>query len=254
MVVYSSHLTKIFKNCFKLVFLTILSFVTLVNLVACGARERSTEVYADKPVFAKTKFGHINNEDIVWFVISEEENSYILMSEQLIDTLPYDTSGENNEWQKTSLYEYLNTDFVNTYFTKEERDSLGFINDTNSDIVTIPTLENIEFLYGEMFYLANGFYNDKSYFEANEGMVASPTKLAVDNGIEVFDNNVYATIMQVDVDKRYDFATNCSAYWVIDRNDNNGDCYYITATGYVSTTKPNTNYIGVRPIIRVMKG
>lgn len=250
MLVEKKYFKKLFSFCIKITLFIVFAFL----LSSCSTKKMKEEVYADNPIFPKTKFGSYNNEDLVWLVISEEENSYILMSEKILDTLPLDAKGDNSEWQRTSLYEYLNSDFVDSYFSKEEKESLGFINDAGNDVVTLPTLDNLQFLYGDMYYLASGFYNDKDYFEANVSMVASPAKLAVDNGIEVFDNNVYAEIMQVQVDERYDFATNCSAYWVLDRNESDGKSFYVTATGYVSETMPNTEYIGVRPIIRVMKG
>ena len=71
--------------------------------------------------------------------------------------------------------------------------------------------------------------------------------------IEVFDNATFAEIMQQDVDKRYDFANGHSAYWLLNKTEDKQNVYYVTSAGYITYVEPNTEYIGIRPMIRIKK-
>ena len=171
----------------------------------------------------------------------------------MLDVKKYNEKNEKLDWDKTSLYEYLNSDFVNEYFTKEEREKMLFTNDVNDDLVTMLSINNLLDLYGDMNYMQDGYYGNTEFFEANVSITAKPAELALFNEIDVFDNETMSFIMQKDLDQRYDFANGNVGYWILNQVDDVSNAFYVTSTGYIGNTSVDTDYIGIRPIIRIRK-
>ena len=203
--------------------------------------------------YKKIDFGRQNDKPVTWLIISEDEDSQILLSEKVLDVKKYNEKNEKLDWDKTSLYEYLNSDFVNEYFTKEEREKMLFTNDVNDDLVTMLSINNLLDLYGDMNYMQDGYYGNTEFFEANVSITAKPAELALFNEIDVFDNETMSFIMQKDLDKRYDFANGNVGYWILNQVDDVSNAFYVTSTGYIGNTSVDTDYIGIRPIIRIRK-
>ena len=74
-------------------------------------------------------FGHYeqdNNEEngsepILWKVWDTRAGSGLLVSEDILEELPYDTNGDGYDWSKSTLCAYLNRVFFLTAFSEEER-------------------------------------------------------------------------------------------------------------------------------------
>lgn len=201
--------------------------------------------------FAKVDFGRQNGKPVTWLVISEDDEGKILLSENILDVKKYNEKYEKIDWDKTTLYEYLNSDFVNEYFSKEERDQMIFTNDVDNDLVTMLSINNLLDLYGDMNYMKDGYYGDPNFFEANKNIVAKPEELAIYNEIDVFDNETMAQIMRTDIDNRYDFANGCAGYWILNQVDDTPNAFLVSATGYIDNMPIDTDYIGIRPVIRI---
>lgn len=200
----------------------------------------------------KIVFGHQKDKPITWYNIYEDADTKILLSEKILDVRKYNEKDEKIDWDKSTLYDYLNSDFVNDYFTSDEKEKMVFTNDIDSDLVTMLTIDNLLDLYGDMNYVKDGYYGDKEFFAANDKIVAKPEELALYNEIDVFDNETMAAIMRTDIDERYDFANGCAGYWLLNQvDDESSNVFYVTATGYIGNTTANTDYIGFRPIIRI---
>ena len=216
-------------------------------------KEKQLDIEVNSGGFAKIDFGKQNDKPVTWLIISEDEDSQILLSEKVLDVKKYNEKNEKLDWDKTSLYEYLNSDFVNEYFTKEEREKMLFTNDVNDDLVTMLSINNLLDLYGDMNYMQDGYYGNTEFFEANVSITAKPAELALFNEIDVFDNETMSFIMQKDLDKRYDFANGNVGYWILNQVDDVSNAFYVTSTGYIGNTSVDTDYIGIRPIIRIRK-
>lgn len=216
-------------------------------------KEKPFDIEVNSGGFAKIDFGRQNDKPVTWLIISEDEDSQILLSEKVLDVKKYNEKNEKLDWDKTSLYEYLNSDFVNEYFTKEEREKMLFTNDVNDDLVTMLSINNLLDLYGDMNYMQDGYYGNTEFFEANVSITAKPAELALFNEIDVFDNETMSFIMQKDLDKRYDFANGNVGYWILNQVDDVSNAFYVTSTGYIGNTSVDTDYIGIRPIIRIRK-
>lgn len=202
---------------------------------------------------ANMEFGHQNGKSLYWHIVGDDGDHYILLSEKVLDVKNYDDKENVSEFTGSTLYEYLNSDFINSTFSNDERDKLVFISGEGSALVTLPSTNNLLDLYGSMNYVKDGYYNSKDYFAANDKIIAKPTDLAIYNEIDPFDNEVFAEILQTDVDTRYNFANGNVPYWLLNVDKETGYPLYVTPTGYVGKTEANTGYIGIRPMIRIKK-
>lgn len=201
--------------------------------------------------YSRIDFGTQSGKPISWYIVDDDDNYYVLLSEKVLDVKKFDDKEKVASYMESTLYDYLNTDFINSTFSKEEREKLVFVNDTDNCMVTLPSIDNLLDLYGKMNYVKDGYYGAKDYFEANKDIIAKPTQVAIDNDIDVFDNKVFAEILQTDVDERYEFANGSVAYWILNVDEDTGYSLNVTATGYVAFNDANTDYIGIRPIIRI---
>ena len=210
--------------------------------------------------FSRKDFGTQDGKAISWFIIEDDDNYQYLFSEKVLDCMPYDISKKRVEFVATTMFDYLNSDFIYEYFNVDEREQLLTVNDDQDFYVTIPTLDNLLDMYEKLNYINPNYYGNPNYFEANAEICAKPTEHAINNDIDPYDNATFAEIIQADsVDERYNFANGNVAYWVIDQT-NEEDlaedeilAFYITATGYISYSDVDQPYIGIRPIIRIKK-
>lgn len=203
--------------------------------------------------FPRMEFGTLNGEPISWYIVTDGGDSYILLSEKILGSLQYDHDNQPVEWQNSTLHKYLNEDFVAECFTEDERSRMKTTNDNDDDIVTMLTLDNLNILYGDIYYVEKNFYGDKNYYEANKDIVAKPFNDFIANYMDTFDNNIYARLNNVAVDKRYDFATGCGTYWVLDQDMESAVAFYVTSTGYIGNVGYDETDVGYRPVIRISK-
>lgn len=198
-------------------------------------------------------FGKLDGRPISWYVIAEDDEHALLLSEKIIDTMPFNTKNVKVDWTNSTLFDYLNTDFINECFTSDEQKQIAFVNNSDDAKVTMLSLNNLIDVYGKIYYIPDEYYGVKDYFEANKDIIAKPSQRAIKNDIEVYENTTFAEIMGQEVDKRYEFANGHSAYWVINTTEESSDVFLVTATGYINHLEPDRKYIGVRPVIRMKK-
>ena len=76
-------------------------------------------------------FGEYEGDELDWIVLSKTVNVIYCLSEETVTFLPYDEEGHNNEWNGSSLSNWLNDDFYNSAFTDEEKVRIKFAYGTN---------------------------------------------------------------------------------------------------------------------------
>lgn len=59
-------------------------------------------------------------DEISWLVLDKKDNKILVISKHAIDCKPYNTSNENVTWENCSLRKWLNNDFINEAFCKDE--------------------------------------------------------------------------------------------------------------------------------------
>ena len=100
----------------------------------------------EKPVIVKycdtIKFGsYIQNSDtkepIEWYILANQENSFLLMSKYVLEVKAYhDNCEEMVTWQTCSLRKWLNHEFMDIAFTEEEKQrirKIALYSDHNPD-------------------------------------------------------------------------------------------------------------------------
>ncbi len=77
--------------------------------------------YKDLEVGQEITFGN-NNGDMEWIVMDNKEGELLLLSKYVIEmNIAYDNQGETCEWKDCSLRKWLNDEFYESAFSKEEK-------------------------------------------------------------------------------------------------------------------------------------
>ena len=64
------------------------------------------------------------SEEIVWLVLEKKNRKMLLLSKYVLDVVPFNLYREDTTWEKCTLREWLNNDFFQTAFRKEERERI----------------------------------------------------------------------------------------------------------------------------------
>ncbi len=102
-------------------------------------------------------FGSINGQRIWWKVLDVRDNMACLLCSSSVACMPYHARGGSISWSKCSLRTWLNNDFINQYFTPEEREKILMCNnvtdrrnqvgDSTSDKVFLLSIDEAGYLF-----------------------------------------------------------------------------------------------------------
>ena len=116
------------------------------------------------------------SEPIEWYVLAESNDCLMLVSLYGIDCKQYNSERTEVTWENCELREWLNSDFYNTAFNKEERERIQLTHvknginelcgtdggaDTEDYVYLLSVPEAIEYFYAE--YACDGGYSVNSY-------------------------------------------------------------------------------------------
>ena len=116
----------------------ILIFILCVTflLTACGKNP-----IAERLKLAETgdyiRFGTYEGEAIEWLVLEKTDEKMLVISRYALEDRPYHDTYEDITWEDCTLRKWLNDDFLNAAFTKEERAMIP--------TVTVPADKNPEY-------------------------------------------------------------------------------------------------------------
>ncbi len=135
--------------------------------------------------------GNLKNgkEDITWRVLSVEKNRILVISEYILDKRCYDSTNSEIRWDQSELRTWLNEDFYNEAFNKDEREYISLVtlvNKGNSyegtsggintkDKIFVLSVDEVEKYFKSTY--------DSDEFYIGEELLAEPTKYALNNGI-----------------------------------------------------------------------
>ena len=249
------------KRLFSLIMALVLIVLSLSACLKANEQEEfdtlsditDLELYKDATTlkFNIVKFGKQQDEDITWYLVESYKDYRVLLSEKILDFKQYNDSGIDVNFEDSSIYRYMENDFLDEYFSNDEKKKL--LSYTDGLKVALPTLDNLREYFGEVSATKSGYYGDPDFFAANTEMVAKPAESSTNEALvdNVFDNHYYSTKNEVEMDTRYNFADGCQPYWIYDGNELYVN--FVTATGYVARTNQDNQYIGFRPMIKVRK-
>lgn len=144
------------------------------------------------------RFGHYEQdgnvangkEEIEWEILKAESDRVMVVSKYALDCKPYNTELTNVTWEFCFLRKWLNNDFKNAAFTREEQQIIPTVrienadnprskasggNDTQDQIFCL-SINEIETLIGY------NMYNENAMWGFSQKMMVGPTQYAMNNG------------------------------------------------------------------------
>jgi len=115
--------------------------------------------------------GNYKNEPIQWRILDVETDHALLISEYLLDCLPFNETKYDDKkgyitWENCTLRTWLNKDFYNEAFAEVQQECI-----LETPLKDANTQDHI-------FLLSVDEANDKKYFSSPEARIATPTKYA----------------------------------------------------------------------------
>ncbi len=124
------------------------------------------------------------NEDVEWLVLKVKSGKVLVISKYALDCKPYNTSYDEVTWENCTLREWLNNDFINLTFSKDERAAISTVTvsaDKNPKRSTNPGKATQD----KVFLLS--IPEAEKYFILKDARKCEPTKYAVECGAYVDD-------------------------------------------------------------------
>ncbi len=180
------------------------------------------------------------SDKINWLVLDMNNNSYLLISKEILDCKNYNEVDEYTSWEDSSIRSWLNVGFFDEAFNDFEKDNLVFLNDFYND--NIDELDDkVSLMSLEM---CNKFFDNDSTKMRNRKLAATATEFSVSCGVEV------------ETDKNSEFY-NCGSFYLRDLvKDNENLAMWVGMFGRVYE---NGQYVklkigdGIRPVIAIKK-
>ena len=159
---------------------------------------------AGEQSFETVDFGTYQGQAITWLKVAEQDGKTLLVSESVLDALPYDdgdagaTWGTSSprpttdvEWADSSLRAWLNGEFADAAFSADERGAIAdtTLEDTKSNAshtaadAADPAVHTASGATDKVFLLSVA--EAKQYFANNAARIAHPTDYAVSQGVYV---------------------------------------------------------------------
>lgn len=126
-------------------------------------------------------------EDIAWLVLEVKDGKALVVSKYALDCKQYNTSNTNVTWETCTLRKWLNTDFINSAFSSDEKAKIPTVTvsaDKNHGYSANPGNATQD----QVFLLSITEAN--KYFNSTGARQCEPTDYAVANGAwESVDGN-----------------------------------------------------------------
>ena len=182
---------------------------------------------------------------IEWLVldVDEQEHKALLISQSALDTKPYNTEWGAVTWEECSLRAWLNRDFLNTAFTKEEQEN-----------IIIETVDNSA-NQGNRQYGTNGGNNTQDrvfllsyaeadkYFTDDDARKCPPTEYAIAHG-------AWTSYLSL-VDDSLSGGNSAGRWWLRSPGSDQSSAMYVNNRGSGKDSHVYDLEISVRPALWV---
>ncbi len=121
---------------------------------------------------------------IEWIVLEKNDDELWLLSKRGLDAKPYDTSGESTTWGNCTLREWLNNDFYNTAFSKEEKRMIPKQYVPPHKNPHYPEVDPSNGTIDKVFLLS--IVEVEQYLPEEEDRRCEPTPYALENGAGIY--------------------------------------------------------------------
>ena len=103
--------------------------------------------FRGKSVGDTVSFGSYKQEEIKWIILEKQDLKFLLISKDVLDREPYNTSYKDVTWESCTLRTWLNGPFLDTAFSSVKKSLIQTTNvsaDKNSNYNTNPGKETID--------------------------------------------------------------------------------------------------------------
>lgn len=124
-------------------------------------------------------------ENIKWLVLAKENNRVLVISDKALDCQPYHPSWSDVTWETCSLRKWLNSDFINSAFSDDEKSMIPTVTvsaDKNPKYNTNPGNATKD----KVFLLS--IVETEKYFTSAEARECILTEYAISNGAWTSDS------------------------------------------------------------------
>ena len=141
-------------------------------------------------------------EPISWEVLVIENDRALIVSDHCLDCQPYNDEAANITWESCTLRSWLNEEFYAEAFQESEKECIILstqYNNANSvfgtycgneteDYVFLLSLDEVMEYYG----ISEEELHNNGVTSAHSELIVSPTQYAVDQGVEIDENDINA--------------------------------------------------------------
>lgn len=159
---------------------------------------------AEAQSFDTVSFGTYQGQAVTWLKLAEQDGKTLLVSECVLDAVPYDDGAvgyawsvqsprpaEDVQWADSSVRAWLNGEFLNAAFSADEQGSISAttLGDTKNNVshtgatAADASVHVAEETTDKVFLLSVA--EAKQYFANNAARLAHPTDYAVSQGVYV---------------------------------------------------------------------
>ena len=152
-------------------------------------------------------------EKIEWIVLEKLDDKLLLISRECLDTKPINEVRADVEWTESTLFTWLNGEFMQTAFSESE---MASVVESDGVKVTIPSAEEA-----------------KKYYEYDSWRAADATEYAVNNGARLQNGKCW--------------------WWLLDKGEIANSNSYVYFNGTIRTDGLSVDYqsVAVRPMMWV---
>lgn len=141
-------------------------------------------LFADCKVGDVVYYGTYGGEDISWIVLDVVDGKALLLSEYVLDCVPYNEDDVGCTWSNCSLRTWLNDNFLNDAFTKEEQSVIAMSTvkaDKNPKYDTNPGRDTQD----QVFLLSA---KEVEEYIGSKDLTAYPTAYACEQKLDIRDD------------------------------------------------------------------
>ena len=176
-------------------------------------------------------------EDIEWLVLDVQGNKALLLSRYALDSQPYNSAYGKTTWESCTLRSWLNSTFLDTAFTAEEKASIlmtevdNGVPQNNSEW-NVRGCNNTE----DMVFLLS-YKDTERYFDDRDARICTPTSYAISMGADTrtLDGGV----------------TDAGWWWLRSPGESETQASFVNFDGTRYTNAVGNDYLSVRPAIWV---
>ena len=113
---------------------TSILMLLMLSLFSTGCNEKPRYQVGDLIEFGSYYQDDLSRKTpIKWRVLDIQDGKALLISELLLDAQPYNKKGKVITWENSSIRHWLNNEFINEAFSKEEQNEIILTNISNPD-------------------------------------------------------------------------------------------------------------------------